>query len=324
MHRATHRSPLALFSTLLVFLMMAAAPSLAAPKGKPLSQQDVLELLEGAVPSQRIAEIVNDRGIDFPFTAEVERRVRKAKGDDDLVDALKQASARRAESEPAGNGVLVVVTTPGEAEVYLDDVPKGTTSTKGEIRLPDLSPGAYTLRVSLPGYQSYEKPATVVAGEERRIYVTLTQKSAPPAVPPETRPSVDTTTPAVGLPIPGLKTPTLQFYEGEHDTTPGKSKRVYRFSFDRFSTRSVYWELDLNYPSPGKRIEFQVDAFWYKADGTEMTRQTLSGYAQADWQSSWHTLGYGWADAGHWTPGTYRVDLYYRNMRVASGTFQIN
>jgi hypothetical protein len=31
----------------------------------------------------------------------------------------------------------------------------------------------------------------------------------------------------------------------------------------------------------------------------------------------------GWADAGHWTPGTYRVELYVQERRVASGTFQI-
>jgi hypothetical protein len=99
---------------------------------------------------------------------------------------------------------------------------------------------------------------------------------------------------------------------------------VYRFSFDQLSTRSVYWELDLSFPPPGRRIDFQVDAVWHKPDGSEMTRQTINAFVQADWGSSWHTLGYGYIEPGHWIPGSYRVDFFYQNTRVVSGVFQIN
>jgi hypothetical protein len=224
-------------------------------------------------------------------------------------------------------GGLVIKTTPGEAEIYLNDELKGMTTAEGEIRLPDLQPGTYNLRVSLLGYQSYEKPMTVTAGEVQTVYVTLLQKS--PAIKPQdnsvlTQEPPPVATPSTGIPIPGLKTPAVQFFEGPHDLTLDKSQRVYRYSFDRFTTRSVYWELDLNFTQPGRRIDFQVDAFWYKADGSEMARQTLPAFVNADWGSSWHSLGYGYVEPGHWTPGTYRVDFYFRNMRVASGTFQIN
>jgi hypothetical protein len=325
MQRATSQTPLmVLCAALLALLTMTALRPLTAQNGKPLNQQEVIELLEGGVPSSRVSEIVDERGIDFEFTPEIERKIRDAGGADDVVAALRRASQRRTESQRPRTGQMVIKTTPGESQVYLNDELKGTTSREGELRLSDLQPGSYTLRVSLWGYQSYEKPMTVKAGEEQTIYVTLVQKSAggTPKDNPVTAQELPTA--ASGIPVPGVKIAGLQFYEGPHDLTLEQAQRVYRFSFDRFTTRSVYWELDLTFPSPIRRIDFQLDAFWYKSDGSEMTRQTIPAHVEMGWHSSWHSLGYGYAEPGHWTPGTYRVDLYCKNTRIASETFQIN
>jgi len=328
MQRETYRTPFAVLSAaFLVFLMLTAVRTAAAQKDQPLNEQKVIELLEGTVPSSRVSEIVDDRGIDFDFTPEIEQKVRDAGGADDVVAALRRASQRRAESEQPRTGGLVLKTTPGETQVYLDDELKGMTSPEGELRLPDLKPGNYNLRVSLPGYQSYEKTRTVAAGEEQMVYVTLVQKS--PADPPKDNPAPaqeppPLANPSAGIPIPGIKVSAVQFFEGPHDLTLEKSQRVYRYSFDRFISRAIYWELDLNFPPPGRRIDFQVDAVWYKSDGSEMNRQTIPAFVFPEWGSSWHTLGYGYTEPGHWTPGTYRVDIYFKTMRIASGTFQIN
>jgi len=325
MQRATYRAHFAVLSAaFLAFLMMTAVQGPAAQKGKPLNEQEVLELLEGGVPSGRVSEIVDDRGIDFDFTPEIEQKVRDAAGADDVVAALRRASQRHAESAQPRTGGMVIKTTPGESQVYLNDELKGKTSHEGELRLPDLQPGTYNLRVSLLGYESFEKPMTVAAGEEQTVYVILVQKSS--VVTPKNHPvsTREPPAPATGIPIPGMKVSGVQFYEGPHDLDLDQSQRVYRYSFDRFTTRSIYWELDLQYPPPGRRIDFQLDAIWYKPDGSEMTRQTISAYVLADWGSTWHTLGFGWVEPGHWTPGTYRVDLYFKNLRIAGGTFQIN
>jgi hypothetical protein len=328
MQHATHRATLiAISATLFAVLLTARVRISAADSAKPLTESDVLGLLQAGVPSARVSEIVDERGIDFNFTSDSEQRVRAAGGGDDAVEALRRASQRRAAADQPQIGALIVKTTPGEAQVYLNDEPKGITSVEGDIRLPDLKVGSYTLRVSLLGYQSYEKPINVAAGDAQTVYVRLQQKSSSnpgkdnPA--PSLPPSADMA-PSTGLPIPGVKTPTVQFYEGPHDLTLEHSKRVYRYSFDRFTTRTVYWELDLTFPAPGQRIDFQVDAIWYRADGTEMSRQKLPAHVEATWGSSWHTLGYGFPDSGHWKPGSYRVDFYYRNAQIASGTFQIN
>ncbi len=48
--------------------MLSAAPGQAPPveNAKPLSKQQLLELIQGGVPSQRAIELIRSRGIDFP------------------------------------------------------------------------------------------------------------------------------------------------------------------------------------------------------------------------------------------------------------------
>jgi hypothetical protein len=322
MQRATHQSCLALLgAAFLALLMIGSVRTAAAQNDKALTEQEVIELLEGGVPSARVTSIVDERGINFQFTTEIEYKVRNAGGGDDVVAALRRASQRRAQPEQPRTGGLVIKTTPGEAEVYLNDEPKGMTSPEGEIRLPDLQPGSYKLRVSLPGYQSHEEPMTIAAGEEQSVYVTLAQKSVP--LPTNNNPVQEPPAPSSGLPIPGIKVAPLQFFEGPHDLALEKSQRVYRYRFDRSSTKSIYWELDLNYPAPGRQIDFQLDALWYKSDGTELRHQILQAHVMPTWANSWHTNGYGWVDAGHWPLGAYRVEIQFKGVRISSGTFEI-
>src|SRR5208283_5201065 len=139
---------------------------------------------------------------------------------------------------------IVIKSTPGEAEVYLNDEPKGTTSGKGDMRLPNLAPGTYDLRVSLPGYRSFEQNMTVEAGEAQTVYITLVQTS--PAVPPKDtppapQPTQTITNPSRGLPVPGVRISPVLFFEGPRDSAVEKKQRVYRYNFDHTSTRSIYW-----------------------------------------------------------------------------------
>jgi hypothetical protein len=321
MRRATYRSSFAVLNaTLLAFLMVAVVRAPAAQNGKSLTQQEVLQLLEGGVQSARVSSIIDDRGINFRLNDEIEQKVRDAGGADDVVAALRRASQRLAETERPRTGGLIIKTTPGETQIYLNDEPKGMTSPEGEIRLPDLQPGSYRLRVSLPGYKSYEEPMPVTAGEDQTVYVTLVQRSATLQ---RNIPVPDQLPPSSGLSIPGIKIAPLQFFEGPHDKTLEKSERVYLSSFDHTAAKSIFWELDLTYPSPGQRIDFTLDAIWYKPDGSELRHQTLAAYVMPTWKNSWHTLGYGWVDAGHWPSGTYRVEILFKGVHISNGSFQI-
>jgi len=61
------------------------------PKG--LAKSDILDLLKGDVPSARLAALVKEKGVKFVPTEDDLNEIRAAGGGDDLVDALKQATA---------------------------------------------------------------------------------------------------------------------------------------------------------------------------------------------------------------------------------------
>ncbi len=325
MQPAISRTRLAVWSAaIFAFLMLTLGGSRAAQNTGPLDEQKVLEMLVGGVPSARVTMLVDKWGIDFILTPDFEQRVRDAGGGSDLVAALRQASQRYKDAQKPRTGGLVIKSTPGEAQVYLNDAPKGMTSPEGEIRLPDLPPGSYNLRVSLPGYQSFEKAMTVSSGEAQTVYVTLVQNFPAPAPPVNPAARREIPTPSTGIPVPEVKIAGVQFFEAPSGAPLQKSERVYRTNFDHTTTRFIYWELDLTFPPPGRQIDFQIDAIWYGPDGSEMFRQTNSAHVEAGWKRSWISMGYGNPQPGHRLPGMHRVDLYCRNMRIASGTFQVN
>ena len=216
----------------MAFVLMAGVRfSAARMLANPPTNRKCWNCWKAEFPSARVSGIVDDRGIDFNLTSDIEQKVRDAGGADDVVEALRQASQRRAAADQPRTGGLMVKTTPGEAQVYLNDEPKGMTSVEGGIRLPDLNPGNYNLRVSLPGYQSFEKAVTVSAGEDQTLYVTLVQKSPGNTVKDSPVPSPDppprSNSRCGASRFRGLKTlPAVQFYEGPHDLTLEPSKRV--------------------------------------------------------------------------------------------------
>jgi len=53
--------------------------------------QDVVDMLRGEVPTKRVATLVQQRGVDFALTDEIEKRIRDAGGDSDLLVAIAKA-----------------------------------------------------------------------------------------------------------------------------------------------------------------------------------------------------------------------------------------
>lgn len=60
---------------------------------KGLDKSDIIDLLNGDVPSERVAALVKDRGIKFVPTQDDLKEIRAAGGGDDLVDAIHQSVA---------------------------------------------------------------------------------------------------------------------------------------------------------------------------------------------------------------------------------------
>jgi hypothetical protein len=75
----------------------------SAPKARPtepsnskgLGKAEILSLLQGAVPSARVAELVKERGLKFVPTPDDLKEIRSAGGGDDLIDAINQVVPAR-------------------------------------------------------------------------------------------------------------------------------------------------------------------------------------------------------------------------------------
>jgi len=68
---------------------------------------------------------------------------------------------------------LVVVSSPGTAQVYVNDEPRGTTSPEGRLVLKGLSPGDYRIRVGRGGYKDFVQSIEVKPGSATSVEARL-------------------------------------------------------------------------------------------------------------------------------------------------------
>jgi formylglycine-generating enzyme required for sulfatase activity len=140
--------------------------ALRAARPKPLTQEQVLELVAGHVPSQRAATLVKQHGIDFLPDEEYLKTLRLAGAEDTLIAALREASA-------AATAQLVVETSPN-AEVYLDSELQGHADAQGELTMK-AKLGAHTLKVTLAGKKDFEQSVTLASVQATRVEAQLAE-----------------------------------------------------------------------------------------------------------------------------------------------------
>jgi tetratricopeptide (TPR) repeat protein len=105
---------------LLFLFLLATVGSLAAqemsPTTVPVTQDELVKLLKGKVATDRIAAEVTQRGVDFDLNPNIEKKLRKAHADDQLIEVIKnQGPTARAERAKAGNGPMF---SPEESQEY--------------------------------------------------------------------------------------------------------------------------------------------------------------------------------------------------------------
>lgn len=159
----------------LALAALISVPVVQAQKAK-LTETDIVKLLKGFVAPDRVATLAKDRGISFQVTPEVERLLREAGANDNLVGTLKQLAPKLSPPQ------LMIHSTPGHAQVYIDDVPIGTTSAEGTLKLPSLSAGDHKVRLSLEKFNDYEVVAKLVTGETTSLDAALQAAAPPPKV----------------------------------------------------------------------------------------------------------------------------------------------
>jgi predicted metalloprotease with PDZ domain len=73
---------------------------------------------------------------------------------------------------------------PGDAHVYIDDEPAGTTSPEGRLKIITLSPGAHRVRLAHRSFQDHEERVQLISGETTRVTTNLVAAATTPVQTP--------------------------------------------------------------------------------------------------------------------------------------------
>jgi WD40 repeat protein len=107
-------------------------------------------------------------------------------------------------STAASPPALVIDGAPPGAQIFVDDQLKASTSSNGQADVAILSPGRHRLRVTVKGYEDYEKGIELLAGQTS----TITAKLEPLEQPPLTEPATDPTA-GLSATIPAVASPSV-------------------------------------------------------------------------------------------------------------------
>jgi hypothetical protein len=114
----------------------------------------------------------------------------------------------------------------------------------------------------------------------------------------------------------------VRFFEGERSKLAFSKKRVYASKFAQDSTRTIYTEIRLEHPRPGKRIYFPV-TLYFRQNRKTVRIEEIEGQLRPGWTSSDQIIGAGDFVPGDWRRGNYEVDVYIIAEKVATGYFEI-
>ena len=216
--------------TILSFLFLGVAllalPAQDRQKREPLTEGEIIRLLQGGVPPERVESLARDRGISFEVTAAVESDLRDAGASDALLRVLHEIASHAApaapaqpQPAPATPALLVIQSQPGGAQVYVDDIFSGKTSSEGVLKIPNLAPGGHRLRLTLEGHEDFEQHLDLPAGETARYtFVLVASKPVAPTPAPGPPPgsvvhfTLDRTLKTPVQPVRGLA------FGGDHPT----------------------------------------------------------------------------------------------------------
>jgi PEGA domain/PDZ domain len=182
-----------------LWALAAIQAGAAQESRKPLTEKEVIDLLTNDVPPARVSALATEFGISFQMTSSTEQSLRDAGASENLMETLRKLAPKPAPSEskapanpPAAAPpaaaippVLWIESSPGDAQVYIDDEPVGTTSPEGRLKLTRLGAGEHRVRVAHAGYRDFEQTVSLTSGSAT-VTASLQQAAAanPPASPP--------------------------------------------------------------------------------------------------------------------------------------------
>lgn len=150
--------------------------ALRAVRPKPLTREQVLQLVAGGVPSERASMLVKQHGIDFVPDEDYLETLRVAGAEEEVLAALRTAGE-------AVTAELEIETSP-KAEVFLDGQLAGRAGADGRVAAK-AKPGIHALKVSLAGNKDFQQNVTLVVGKVNELAAYLVATPGPVKVNPK-------------------------------------------------------------------------------------------------------------------------------------------
>jgi hypothetical protein len=141
------------------------------------------------------------------------------------------------------------------------------------------------------------------------------------AVPAASAPKILEEQVALG-PSLNARVTTIRFFEGERSKLAFTTERKYETRFARTMTRTVYTEINLDYPRPETNVYFPI-TLNFRQNGRTLRIEEVETRIGPEWTSSGHLVGAGNFDPGKWRVGNYEVDVYINAKKAATGYFEI-
>jgi hypothetical protein len=114
----------------------------------------------------------------------------------------------------------------------------------------------------------------------------------------------------------------IGFFEGERSKLALTNDRKYETRFAKTMTRTVYTEIDLDYPRPASKVYFPI-TLYFRQNGKTLRIEEVQTWIEPQWTSSGHFVGAGNFEPGKWAVGNYEVDVYINAKKAATGYFAI-
>jgi hypothetical protein len=110
----------------------------SVPAGPPLAKNEIITLLQNGVPTTRVEQVVEARGVNFSITPQIAREIKEAGGNNALIGAI---TAKASEPPPTRPGPSAPPSRPVPAGPDYDDLTDKAlaamqaNNTNGAIRL---------------------------------------------------------------------------------------------------------------------------------------------------------------------------------------------
>jgi hypothetical protein len=142
-----------------------------------------------------------------------------------------------------------------------------------------------------------------------------------PAVPTAVEPKILEEPIAVGSSV-NARVTKVRFFEGERSKLAFISDRTYETRFAKTITRTIYTEINLDYPRPETNVYFPI-TLYFRQNGRTLRIEEARSSIRSEWTSSDHWVSAGNFDPGKWTVGNYEIDVYINDKKAATGYFEI-